>query len=99
MEDAKILDGMAESNGIKGSAYNLMCLDGDECKPGNRKTRKVKADVEILTRVSKLNALHNNDHPSCQQTNERKPGTKPSKKISFGYLFYFLKNRVYNLCP
>ena len=53
MEDAKILDGMAESNGIKGSAYNLMCLDGDECKPGNRKTRKVKDDVEILTRVSK----------------------------------------------
>ena len=44
---------MAESNGIKGSAYNLMCLDGDECKPRNRKTRKVKDDVEILTRVSK----------------------------------------------
>lgn len=76
VEDAKILDGMAESNGIKGSAQPLMYLNGDECKPGNRKTRKVTADAEILTRVSELNALHNNDQPNCQQTDERKPGKK-----------------------
>lgn len=79
-EDAKIIDGMEESNGIKGSAQPLMCLDGDECKPGNRKARKVKADAEILTRVSELNTLHDNDQPNSQQTDESKPGKKRARK-------------------
>lgn len=78
-EDAKILDRMAESNGIKGSAHHLMCLDGDECKPGNRKARKVKADVEILGRVSELNSLNNSDQPNCQQIDESKHGKKTSE--------------------
>lgn len=79
-EDAKILDRMAESNGIKGSAQPPMCLDGDECKPGNRKSRKVKADAEILGRVSELNALHNSDQPNCQQIDESKHGKKRAKE-------------------
>lgn len=60
-KDAKILNRMAEYNGNKVSAQPLMCLDGDECEPGNRKARIVKADAKILGRVLALDALHNSD--------------------------------------